>query len=161
MSSKHLTVESPAFSEGFPVPKEFTADGINSSPPLRWSEPPEGTVSFAVVCDDPDAPRGTFTHWLLFNLPADTRELPPGVPPEPALPGGARQGTNDFGRVGYGGPSPPPGKPHRYFFKVYALNTKLSLGATATRDQLLTAMHDLKLAEGKVFGVYGRPATGQ
>jgi len=158
---RSLELESPVFSEGFPIPKDYTADGSNSSPPLRWSDPPEGTVSFALICDDPDAPHGVFTHWLLFNLPADQRELPPGVSPVPDLPHGTRQGTNDFGRVGYSGPSPPPGNPHRYFFKLYALVIKLSLTASATREDVLTAMQDHKLAEGKLFGVYGRSEKGR
>jgi Raf kinase inhibitor-like YbhB/YbcL family protein len=162
MSSRALglDVESPAFSAGFPIPRDCTADGSNASPPLRWSDPPEGTASFALVCEDPDAPRGTFTHWVLFNLPPGARELLPGVPPDPDLTSGARQGTNDFGRLGYAGPSPPPGAPHRYFFKVYALDARLGLPAGATRDQVLGAMRGHHLAEGRLFGVYGREKKG-
>jgi len=158
MSSRTLEIDltSPEFSEGFPIPADYTADGRNASPPLRWGDPPGGTVSLALVCEDPDAPRGTFTHWVLFNLPPDTRELPPEVPPVPDLPNGARQGTNDFGRVGYGGPAPPPGKPHRYHFRLYALGARLGLDAGATHHQLLEAMRDHKLAEGRLMGVYGR-----
>ncbi len=151
-----LTVQSPAFSDGFAIPKDYTADGANASPPLRWSDPPEGAKSFALVCDDPDAPRGTFTHWVLYNLPADARELPPGVPPDGTLPSGARQGTNSFGRIGYGGPSPPPGPAHRYQFKLYALDAPLPLEAGATKEQLLAAMRGRQLAEGRLTGVYGR-----
>lgn len=150
----HLT--SPAFSDGFPIPIDFTADGRNDSPPLRWADPPTGTKSFALVVDDPDAPRGTFTHWVLFNLPADTRELAPGVQQVPTLPGGARQGTNGFGRVGYGGPSPPPGKPHRYFFKLFALDTMLAADGSASKDEVVKNMSGHQLAEGRLVGVYGR-----
>jgi hypothetical protein len=151
-----LNLRSPAFSDGFPVPQDYTADGRNFSPPLEWSDPPEGTRSFVLVCEDPDAPRSTFTHWVLFNLPPEARELPPNVAATPDVDGGARQGKNDFGRIGYGGPAPPPGAPHRYFFKLYALDTRLGLPAGATRQQLLEAMRDHQLAEGRLFGVYGR-----
>jgi Raf kinase inhibitor-like YbhB/YbcL family protein len=154
-----LTVQSPAFSDGFAIPKDYTADGANASPPLRWSDPPEGTKSFALVCDDPDAPRRTFVHWVLYNLPAGARELPPGVPPDGTLAGGGRQGTNGFGRIGYGGPSPPPGPAHRYHFKLYALDAPLALDAGATKEQLLAAMRGRQLAEGRLTGVYGRSAA--
>jgi Raf kinase inhibitor-like YbhB/YbcL family protein len=156
-----LSLQSPAFSDGFQIPVDYTADGTNASPPLRWADPPEGTKAFALVCDDPDAPRGTFTHWVLFNLAADVRDLPPGVPPDLTLPTGARQGTNDFGRVGYGGPSPPRGPAHRYFFKLYALDSMLGLDPGATKAELLAAMRAHQLAEGRLIGVYGRPPNGQ
>jgi len=152
-----LDLQSSAFSDGFLLPQDFTADGRNFSPPLSWSDPPEGTKSFALICEDPDAPRGSFAHWVLFNIPAQARELPPNIPSTPDLDGGARQGTNDFGRTGYGGPAPPPGAAHRYFFKLYALDTKLGLPAGATKEQLLAAMRDHQLAEGRLFGVYSRP----
>ena len=157
MSKNHdLGLKCPYFSEGFPVPKDYTADGQNASPPLQWGEPPAGTKSFALICDDPDAPRGTWVHWVIYNLPADVRQLGPAMPAEATLPNGARQGTNDFKRIGYGGPAPPPGKPHRYFFKLYALDALLSLAPGATKEQLLEAMRGHQLAEGKLFGVYGR-----
>jgi Raf kinase inhibitor-like YbhB/YbcL family protein len=158
MSGRTLSLDlhSPAFSDGFPIPTDYTADGRNFSPPLRWHDPPEGTKSFALLCEDPDAPRGTFTHWVLFNLPAEARELAPNVPPTPDLDGGIRQGKNDFGRTGYGGPAPPPGAPHRYVFKLYALDTRLGLSAGATRAQLLEAMRGHQLGEGRLLGVYGR-----
>ncbi len=151
-----LNLQSPVFSDGFQIPKDYTADGANASPPLRWGDPPDGTKSFALIVDDPDAPRGTFVHWVLFNLPADARELPPGVPQTPTLPSGARQGTNSFGKVGYGGPSPPPGPAHRYMFKLYALSGVVGLDAGATKEQLLEAMRGIQLAEGRLTGVYGR-----
>lgn len=156
----NLNLTSPTFSDGFPIPTDFTGDGANFSPPLRWDDPPERTQSFALICDDPDAPRGTFTHWVLFNLPADTRELAPDVRPDFTLSNGARHGLNDFGRVGYGGPAPPPGTAHRYFFKLYALDGMLALPAGATRAQLLDAMRGRQLAEGRLIGVYGREKKG-
>src|SRR5262245_50894443 len=110
-----LTVTSTAFREGQPIPKQHTGDGKDVSPPLQWSAVPEGTKGLALVCEDPDAPRGTWTHWVLFNLPATTQGLPEGVPAQETVLGGARQGKNDFGKLGYGGPAPPRGKPHRYF----------------------------------------------
>src|SRR3989442_13996339 len=115
-----IELTSPAFKQGAAIPREYTADGRNAPPPLRWTGPPDGTRGFALVCEDPDAPRGTFTHWVLFNAPAECRELAEGVPPETTLPNGTAQGTNDFGKAGYGGPPPPPRQPPPYFFKVYA-----------------------------------------
>ena len=151
-----LEISSTAFEPGGAIPKEYTADGANRSPPLRWSEPPAGTRSLALVCEDPDAPRGTWVHWVLFNLPAQTRELEKGVPTDEGLANGARQGKNDFGKIGYGGPSPPKGKPHRYFFKLYALDATLDLPAGATRAQLADALRGHVLAEGQLLGTYGR-----
>jgi Raf kinase inhibitor-like YbhB/YbcL family protein len=151
-----MQVSSPAFNDGQAIPAGFTADGADKSPELRWSGAPANTQSFALICDDPDAPRGTWTHWVLFNLPADTTSLPEGVATDKELPGGARQGKNDFGKIGYGGPSPPKGPPHRYYFKVYALDTKLDLSAGVNRKQLLDAMKGHVQAEGQLMGRYGR-----
>ena len=151
-----LELSSTAFRNGETIPKQFTADGRNVSPPLKWAEPPAGTRSLSLICEDPDAPRGTFTHWVLFNLPADARELSEDIPNERTLKDGARQGTNDFGKVGFGGPAPPPGKPHRYFFRLYALDTTLDLPAGATKDQLKDGMKGHILAEGNWMGEYGR-----
>src|SRR2546426_12557047 len=117
-----LELTSTAFRDGQSIPTKYTADGRNISPPLAWTDPPAGTKSFALICEDPDAPRGTFTHWLAFNLPAESRELPEGLSAEATRPDGSLQGTNDFGKPGYGGPSPPPGKPHRYVFQLLALD---------------------------------------
>jgi Raf kinase inhibitor-like YbhB/YbcL family protein len=120
-SSMSIEVTSTAFQQGMSVPKQYTGDGADQSPPLRWSEPPSGTKSIALICDDPDAPRGTWVHWVLFNLPIQNRELEEGVPTTATLSSRAKQGKNDFGNIGYGGPAPPKGKAHRYFFKLYAL----------------------------------------
>jgi Raf kinase inhibitor-like YbhB/YbcL family protein len=153
---KAMQLTSAAFNEGGTIPKEYTADGRDVSPPLKWSGVPDGVKSFALIGDDPDAPRGTWVHWVLYNLPADGRELPEGVPAQDTLDNGAKQGTNDFHKVGYGGPSPPPGKPHRYFFKLYALDTTVDLKAGATKAQLVGAMKGHVLGEGELIGKYGR-----
>jgi Raf kinase inhibitor-like YbhB/YbcL family protein len=149
-----MKLTSTAFPEGGTIPKDYTGDGRDVSPPLTWSEVPDGTRSFALIGDDPDAPRGTWVHWVLYNLPADQRELTEGVPTDPTLPNGARQGKNDFNNTGYGGPAPPPGKPHRYFFKLYALDTTLNLPEGATKAQLEQAMKGHVLAQGQLMGKY-------
>jgi Raf kinase inhibitor-like YbhB/YbcL family protein len=150
-----MQVTSSAFQEGEPIPRQYTADGKNVSPPLQWTGAPEGTVSFALVCDDPDAPRGTWVHWVFFNLPADMQALAEAVPRD-VHPGGANHGTNDFKKIGYDGPSPPPGKPHRYSFKVYALSRLLDLSVGATKQQVVEAMESHILASGQLMGRYGR-----
>lgn len=147
-----IELTSSAFSNGQSIPSEYTGDGSDRSPPLRWTDPPEGTKSLTLICEDPDAPRGTWTHWVLFDLPASTRELPEGT----KLIDGARQGKNDFGKLGYGGPAPPRGKPHRYFFKLYALDSPLKLSAGATRAQVLSAIKGHTLAEAELMGTYQR-----
>jgi len=149
-------LSSIAFEQGQAIPKQATADGQNVSPPFQWSDAPEATRSFALICEDHDAPRGTFTHWILFNIPADSRELGEGIPAALNLPNGTAQGTNDFGKTGYGGPSPPPGKPHRYFFRLYALDRALHLSGGATKDQLLSTIKGHVLADADLMGIYGR-----
>lgn len=144
-------ITSPAFSAGQMIPAQYTCDGQDISPPLRWSDAPQGTQSFALIADDPDAPRGTWVHWVLFNLPAEAHELPERA----ALPAGSQQGKNSGGRVGYGGPCPPSGT-HRYFFKLYALDTTLNLAAGADKEQLLRAMAGHILAETEIMGTYRR-----
>jgi len=151
-----IELTSTACHAGANIPQQYTGDGADRSPPLRWSEPPSGTKSLALICDDPDAPRATWGHWVLFNLPAQARELEEGVPTTETLGNGAKQGKNDFGNIGYGGPAPPKGKPHRYFFKLYALDVALDLSPGATKAQLMDAMKGHILAEGKLMGTYGR-----
>jgi len=151
-----IQLSSTAFDEGQTIPKQHTGDGRNSSPPLRWQDAPAGTASWALICEDPDAPRGTFTHWVLYNVPATARELSEGVPPDTTLADGALQGVNDFGKVGYGGPAPPRGKPHRYLFKLFALARPLDLPPGATKAQVLTAMKGQVLGEGLLMGTYAR-----
>jgi Raf kinase inhibitor-like YbhB/YbcL family protein len=150
-----MHLSSPAFTNGQAIPAEHTCDGRNDSPPLRWTGVPDGTVSFALTCDDPDAPGG-WVHWILYNLPATTRELSARVPAVAQLPDGAAQGISDFKRPGYGGPCPPPGKHHRYFFKLHALDSKLTLKPGATKPALLEAMKPHLLAAATVMGTYGR-----
>ena len=151
-----IELTSPAFRHGTTIPKQFTGDGEDQSPPLRWSEPPSGTRSVALICDDPDAPRGTWVHWVLFNLPPQIHELEEGVPTTGTLPSGAKQGKNDFGNIGYGGPAPPKGKAHRYLFKLYALGVAVDLNPGATKAQLEAAMKGHILAEGQLMGTYRR-----
>jgi Raf kinase inhibitor-like YbhB/YbcL family protein len=155
-SAMALTIKSGVFENGATIPKKYTCDSTNVSPPLSWSGAPEGTKSFALICDDPDAPMGTWVHWVLWGLPPDTMALLEGVPAETTLAIGARQGLNSGSRVGYSGPCPPPGKPHRYFFKLYALDAMLTVPANANKAALEKAMKDHILAEAQVMGRYGR-----
>ena len=150
-----IQVTSSAFEDGGVIPAKYTCDGEDISPPLQWDAVPEGTKSIALICDDPDAPIGTFVHWVLFNLPADTKELAEGIPKGTTLPNGAQQGTSDFGRIGYGGPCPPSGT-HRYFFRIYALDTQLDLAPGARKPDLLNAMQGHILAQGQLMGKYKR-----
>jgi hypothetical protein len=150
-----IKISSAAFEEGGMIPAKYTCDEEDVSPPLAWDSIPEGSKTLAFICDDPDAPMGTWVHWVFFNLPADISELPENIPPERELESGAKQGTNDFGRIGYGGPCPPGGT-HRYYFKLYALDAELDLDAGARKQQLLEAMEGHILAEGQLMGRYSR-----
>jgi Raf kinase inhibitor-like YbhB/YbcL family protein len=152
----NFELTSSVFREGETIPKLYTEDGKDISPPLKWSDVPEQTKSLVLICDDPDAPAGTWVHWVLFNLPADLRELSENVPKKETLDNGAKHGTTNFGEVGYGGPAPPPGKAHRYFFKLYALDTTLNLTSAAHKTDVEAAMKGHILAEGKLMGKYGR-----
>ena len=152
---KTMTVASPAFSDGEAIPREFTCDGTNVSPALTWSSVPAGTQSFALICDDPDAPGGTWVHWVYYDIPATRTELPKGVSADTHPDTGGIQGTNDFRRPGYGGPCPPGGS-HRYYFKLYALDAVLDLSPGATKRQLLQAMNGHILARGEMMGTYSR-----
>jgi Raf kinase inhibitor-like YbhB/YbcL family protein len=150
-----IKVTSPAFEEGGLIPPKYTCDGVDISPPLQWEAVPEGTKSIALISDDPDAPVGTWVHWVLFDLPAETKELAENIPTDRTLPNGAKQGTNDFRKIGYGGPCPPGGT-HRYFFKIYALDTRIELSAGATKRELLKAMEGHVLGQGQLMGKYKR-----
>ena len=154
--SAEMALTSAAFEQGAGIPPVYTCEGDNSSPPLAWRGAPVGARSYALVCEDPDAPRGTFVHWVLYNLSADAVELQAGVPVEPELPSGARQGRNTGGKMGYMGPCPPPGSPHRYFFRLYALDISLNLAPGASREQLEQAMDQHILAQGMLMGTYQR-----
>jgi hypothetical protein len=149
-------IKSQAFQNNGSIPSRHACDGANLSPALSWTDPPAGTKSYALIMDDPDAPMGTFVHWVLYNLPASARQLPEGVPRTYDLEGGGAQGVNDFPQTGYGGPCPPPGKPHRYFFKLYALDTTLDLPSGARKRDVEQAMKGHVLAESQWMGRYRR-----
>lgn len=151
-----IELSSAAFQDGGTIPAQHTCDGQDISPALSWSGAPEGTQSFALILDDPDAPGGAFTHWVIFNIPADTLELEEAIPVSTQLANGARQGENDFGTIGYRGPCPPAGKTHHYRFAVYALDITLELTAGATKAQLLDAMQSHVLAQGELITVCQR-----
>ncbi|TAJ11324.1 YbhB/YbcL family Raf kinase inhibitor-like protein [Marinilabiliaceae bacterium JC017] len=148
-----MKLTSPVFDEGGLIPEKYTCDGIDVSPSLKWSSMPVGTKTIAIICDDPDAPMGTWVHWVIYNLPATTDVLPEEVPAVKILPNGAMQGKNDFGKIGYGGPCPPSGT-HRYYFKIYALDDELMVEAGITKSQLEKAMQGHILSEGQLMGRY-------
>ncbi len=151
-----MQLETPAFKPGSDIPRQFTCDGSDISPALSWSAPPDGTESLALIMEDPDAPGRTWVHWVLYDLPPEQRELAEAVPPEPSLPSGAQQGINDYRRIGYGGPCPPPGPAHRYYFKLFALDRKLALRSGATRAQVDRAMRGHILGEADLMVCYRR-----
>jgi len=146
---------SSAFQEGEAIPRQFTCDGINVSPPLEWSGVPSTAKTIAIIADDPDAPNGAWVHWVLYNLPADNIGLVENLPAGENVKGGGFQGKTDFGKTGYGGPCPPSGT-HRYFFRVYAVDSELSLKAGATKDELLKAMEGHIVAQAQLVGTYRR-----
>jgi Raf kinase inhibitor-like YbhB/YbcL family protein len=150
-----MEITSSAFGSGGMIPAKYTCDGADFSPPLDWSGSPAGTKSFALVCDDPDAPMGTWVHWVIFDIPPSATMLAEGITREKDLPGGGTQGINDFRKYGYGGPCPPGGT-HRYFFKLYALDIMLGLKPGITKDQLLKALRGHILAEAQLMGTYKR-----
>jgi len=151
-----FALKSTAFANGGEIPRRYTCDGADLSPALSWDDLPAGAQSLALIADDPDAPVGTWTHWIAWNIPAKATLLPEGVPKVEALDNGARQGRNDFKRIGYGGPCPPPGKPHRYFFKLYALDARLDVKAGAGRSELELAMKPYVLSQTAWMGTYRR-----
>jgi Raf kinase inhibitor-like YbhB/YbcL family protein len=151
-----FAISSASFPSGGDIPKKYTCDGADISPELSWTEPPQGTKSFAVIAEDPDAPAGTWTHWVLFDLSPDTTSLAESVNKIDELPGGERQGRNDFRKIGYNGPCPPPGKPHRYFYKIFALGEKLNLEPGASKADVEKAMEGLILGQAEWMGKYQR-----
>jgi Raf kinase inhibitor-like YbhB/YbcL family protein len=155
-TNPRLTLRAPDFEPGSDIPAEFTCDGSDISPALHFGPSPAGTESFALVMDDPDAPGGTWVHWVLYDVPGTARELPAGVPPQGELASGARQGRNDFKRIGYGGPCPPAGPEHRYRFRLYALDKKLGLAPGATRQQVDRAMRGHIVDSAELMGRYRR-----
>jgi Raf kinase inhibitor-like YbhB/YbcL family protein len=150
-----MQITSAAFRDGEDIPVKHTCDGEDVSPPLEWAGVPEGTKTLAIICDDPDAPMGIWVHWVVFNIPGNTTQLPEGVPPERELDIGAVQGMNDFKKIGYGGPCPPSGV-HRYFFKIYALDSELDLTSGATKNHVMLSMEGHVLEEAHLMGTYRR-----
>lgn len=150
-----MTLTSSAFKQDGRIPVMYTCDGRDVSPPLSWSGAPSGVKTYALIVDDPDA-SSLFTHWVIFNIPGDSMGLPENVPKDGTLDNGAVQGKNHFGKIGYGGPCPPAGKPHRYMFHLYALDTALSLKPGASREDVLSAIKGHVLANGELTGIYGR-----
>ncbi|HIK14580.1 MAG TPA: YbhB/YbcL family Raf kinase inhibitor-like protein [Leptolyngbyaceae cyanobacterium M33_DOE_097] len=151
-----MKLESSAFQANQAIPARHTCDGADCSPHLSWDALPPETQSLVLICDDPDAPGKTWVHWVLYNLPPTLRELTEGLPPQPTLPNGGVHGKNDFRKLGYGGPCPPHGS-HRYFFKLYALDTVLNLKSGASKAQVEKAMQGHVLADAKLMGRYARP----
>ncbi len=151
-----LTIQSSAFSDGEMMDAKYTCKGADISPPLSWEGVPEGTKSLVLICDDPDAPFMTWVHWVVYDIPPDVRSLPEGIPKTDTLASGGKQGRNDFRKIGYGGPCPPPGGPHRYFFKLYALDTMLNEGPGLTKKALLKKMEGHILEEAQLIGKFKR-----
>jgi Raf kinase inhibitor-like YbhB/YbcL family protein len=151
-----FTLSSPSFHNGEQIPKKFTCDGADVSPQLQWSSPPSGAQSFVLIADDPDAPVGTWTHWIYFDMPGQITSLPENVDKVEQPPSAGHQGRNDFRKIGYGGPCPPVGKPHRYFFKIYALDKNLNLKAGAGRQEVEQAMQGHIIGQAEIFGKYQR-----
>lgn len=149
-----MTLSSAAFADGQAIPDKYTCHGQDISPPLQWSSVPSQAKSIALTVEDPDAPSGTFTHWVIFDVPATTAGFPENVSKTAALPNGVQQGNNSFGNIGYNGPCPPGGKAHHYIFKVYALDTILTLDPGAGSQELLNAMNSHILAHGELAGTY-------
>jgi Raf kinase inhibitor-like YbhB/YbcL family protein len=151
-----FALSSSSFPREGEIPKKFTCDGADVSPELSWSSAPQGTQSFVLIADDPDAPSGTWTHWVLFNVPATTKSLSAGVARVDELPGGERQGRNDFHKIGYNGPCPPPGKAHRYFFKLFGVDKLLDAKPGASRQEVEQAMQGHVLGKAEWMGKYQR-----
>ena len=151
-----LEIQSPPFSPGGEIPVKHTCDGPDVSPALRWTNPPAGTKGFALISDDPDAPGGTWVHWVLYGIPPRLRQLSEGLPAKDTVADIGRQGVNDFRRVGYGGPCPPRGPAHRYFFKLYALDVQITLPPRKTKAELLKAIEGHVLGQAELMGRYQR-----
>lgn len=150
-----LQMTSTAFNEGKIIPPEYTCDGRNISPPLAWSGIPNHTKSLALICDDPDAPAGTWVHWVIYDIPPGISGLDENVLPLEILANNSRQGINDFRKTGYGGPCPPGGT-HRYIFKLYALDIMIKLNPDIQKQELLEAMEGHILEQTRLTGTYTR-----
>ena len=150
-----LILKSDAFEEGELIPEKYTCDGDDISPHLKWSQPPKETKSMVIICDDPDAPLGTWVHWVLYGIPPGINEIQEGIPNEREILGGAKHGINDFRKHGYGGPCPPGGT-HRYFFKIYAVDIDLEIDAGASKEKVLDVIKGHIVAQGELMGRYSR-----
>jgi len=150
-----MKIFSSAFKDGQRIPSKYTCDGEDISPPLEWESVPDGTRSFSLICDDPDAPVGTWVHWVVYDIPPEAKKLGENTAPERESASGMRQGKNGWARIGYGGPCPPSGS-HRYYFKLYALDAESGLKPGATKEQLLQSMKGHVLAETQLMGTYSR-----
>ena len=153
---ENISISAEGFKDGTTIPDVYTCKGKDISPSLSWKGIPAGTKSIALIMDDPDCPGGTFVHWVLYNVPPQTQKLPEGMPHDKTLADGSMQGMTDFARPGYGGPCPPPGKPHRYFFKIYALDSMINLPPGASKKQFENEMSGHILAKGEIVGIYKR-----
>lgn len=151
-----ITVLSSAFKNGDTIPQRFSCQGDNISPALAWSSAPDGTKSFALICEDPDAPRGTFYHWVIYNIPPTEQGLAEGIARRDPLPNGTRQGVSSFEQLGYGGPCPPAGSAHHYHFRLFALDSQINIPGDVTHDKLESAMQGHILAQGEIVGLYQR-----
>ncbi|MBI5679650.1 MAG: YbhB/YbcL family Raf kinase inhibitor-like protein [Methanobacterium sp.] len=157
VNSGNFEIKSNAFVQGGQIPQKYTANGQNISPPLSWASAPVNTKSFTITCEDPDASGsggGAFFHWIIFNIPGNVNQLAEGITNQGTLDNGAKQGTNDFNKIGYSGPAPPSGT-HRYAFKIYALDTTLNLDVGATKNQVNSAIQGHILGEAQITGKYG------
>lgn len=154
-NTNSIKLTSTAFKEGELIPRQYTCDGVNVSPSLEWSGAPKTARTLVIIADDPDAPAGTWVHWVLYNLPADNIGMVENLPATDELRAGGFQGKNDFGKIGYGGPCPPSGT-HRYFFKIYALDSQLSLKAGATKAEVEKSMEGHVVSQGQLMGMYRR-----
>ena len=150
-----MELMSPAFPDSTAIPRKYSCDGDDVSPPLEWEGVPAGTESFVLIVDDPDAPGKTFVHWVIYELPGNARSLQENYPRQEVDSDGSRQGTNDFGKIGYGGPCPPGGE-HRYYFKLYALDTTLDSDPGLSKQDLLRRMEGHVVAEAQLMGSYSR-----
>jgi Raf kinase inhibitor-like YbhB/YbcL family protein len=153
-----FALTSTAFAAGTAIPARYTCDGENRSPALSWRDVPDGTAALVLIMDDPDAPSGIFTHWVVTGIPPEATQIPEGVGQSERLANGAVQGRNDFGRTGYGGPCPPPGPAHHYRFTLYALAVQPALRGSPTRQELVRAMQGHTLAQTQLVGLYQRHA---
>jgi Raf kinase inhibitor-like YbhB/YbcL family protein len=151
-----LEISSPAFAHEAPIPVRYTCDGENESPPLEWSGAPVETKAYVLICDDPDAPGGTWDHWILYNIPPEITVLPAGQAADSVLFGKVRRGLTGWRSTAYGGPCPPPGKPHHYHFRLFALYAPLDLPNGAGKQEVLEAMQEVVVARGELIGTYRR-----